>query len=63
MWRLGTIKDLVCFKIPKALGVVSRAKNAAHGNEVVSRKIVGKKNKSARDDIERLSEYLVINEF
>ena len=61
MWRLGTIKELVCFKIPKALGVVSRAKNAAHGNEVVSRKIVGKRTKV--HDIERLSEYLVINEF
>ena len=29
----------------------------------VSRKVGGKKDKSARDNLERYSEYLVINEF
>ena len=45
MWRLGTIKELACFKIPKALGAVSRAKNTAYGHAAVSRKVVGKRTK------------------
>lgn len=36
---------MACFKIPKALGAVSRAKNTAYGHAAVSRKVVGKRTK------------------